>query len=94
MVYTREVSVSESSIVGPKGRVVIPQRFRDQLGIGEGDEVVFGLNSHGALIMLTRSQLVDSLTGAWSDAKKTAGVGSLVDDLFADRRADAAIDAS
>lgn len=71
--------------MGPKGRVVIPQRFRDQLGIAEGDELIFLTNAHGVLTVLTREQLVGQLSGSWDD-----NGGSLVDELFADRQADVA----
>ena len=36
--------------VGPKGQVVIPKRFRDELGIEPGDEVVVSLSENGVLI--------------------------------------------
>ena len=36
--------------VGPKGQVVIPKKFRDELGIKPGDEVVVSLSEKGVLI--------------------------------------------
>jgi len=36
--------------VGPKGQVVIPKKFRDELGIEPGDEVVVSLSEKGVLI--------------------------------------------
>ena len=36
--------------VGPKGQVVIPKKFRDELGIEPGDEVVVSLSGNGVLI--------------------------------------------
>lgn len=88
------MSVTESSIVGPKGRVVVPQRFREELGIDEGDEVLFTVGPHGALCLLTRSQLVTALAGSWARANDSEQPVSLVDELFADRRAEAARDRS
>jgi len=85
------MSVTETSVVGPKGRVVVPQRFRERLDIHEGDELVFSLTAKGALMVLTRRQLIESLDGAWS-AALTDSRTSLVDELFADRRTDAARD--
>ncbi|MEI7972082.1 MAG: AbrB/MazE/SpoVT family DNA-binding domain-containing protein [Actinomycetota bacterium] len=36
--------------VGPKGQVVIPKKFRDELGIEPGDKVVVSLSENGVLI--------------------------------------------
>ena len=36
--------------VGPKGQVVIPKKFRDELGIEPGDEVEVLLSENGVLI--------------------------------------------
>ena len=36
--------------VGPKGQVVIPKKFRDELGIEPGDEVTVSLSENGVLI--------------------------------------------
>jgi AbrB family looped-hinge helix DNA binding protein len=36
--------------VGPKGQVVIPKKFRDELGLESGDEVVVSLSGNGVLI--------------------------------------------
>ena len=36
--------------VGPKGQVVIPKKFRDELGIEPGDEVEVSLSENGVLI--------------------------------------------
>ena len=36
--------------VGPKGQVVIPKKFRDELGLEPGDEVVVSLSEKGVLI--------------------------------------------
>ena len=36
--------------VGPKGQVVIPKKFRDELGIQPGDEVEVSLSENGVLI--------------------------------------------
>ncbi|MDA2955696.1 MAG: AbrB/MazE/SpoVT family DNA-binding domain-containing protein [Actinomycetota bacterium] len=36
--------------IGPKGQVVIPKKFRDELGIEPGDEVEVSLSENGVLI--------------------------------------------
>ena len=86
--YTFRMSVTEASIMGPKGRVVVPQKFREQLDLSEGDELIFAANPHGTLTLMTRHQLVEMVAGAWLTDENL----SLVDELFADRRAEAARD--
>lgn len=78
------MSVTERSLVGPKGRVVIPQKFREKLGIAEGDELIFAVTASGALAATTPAALIDALAGAWRDSS-----GSLVEELFAERVAEA-----
>jgi len=43
--------------VGPKGQVVIPKEFRDELGLRPGDEVVFSRENQGVLVEPVRSSL-------------------------------------
>jgi AbrB family looped-hinge helix DNA binding protein len=47
--------------VGPKGQVVIPKPFRDELGIGPGDEVIFWLE--GDDLHLKRVPQLETLRG-------------------------------
>ena len=68
-----------TSRIGPKGQVVIPKMFRDQLGIAPGDEVDFSLDD-GMLIVKAvhpSSTLRGSLKGS-----------GLTELLEADRRAE------
>ena len=51
--------------VGPKGQVVIPKKFRDELGIEPGDEVEVSLSENGVLI---QSVHTTTLRGIFSDS--------------------------
>ena len=66
--------------VGPKGQVVIPKKFRDELGIEPGDEVVVSLSENGVLIQSVHT--TQSLRGMF------AGSGMLKM-LMDDRRKEA-----
>ena len=66
--------------VGPKGQVVIPKKFRDELGIEPGDEVVVSLSENGVLIQSVHT--AQSLRGMF------AGTGMLKM-LMDDRRKEA-----
>ncbi len=69
------------------GRVVIPVEYRRALGLRAGDAVVVQLDD-GALRILTRAQAI------WRAqeivAKYVSPERSLVDELIAERRAEAA----
>ena len=66
--------------VGPKGQVVIPKKFRDELGIAPGDEVILSLSENGVLIQPVHTS--QSLRGMF------AGSG-MIKMLMDDRRKEA-----
>lgn len=68
--------------VGPKGQVVIPKPFRDELGIKPGDEVIFWLE--GEQLHLKRYQEPTTLRGL------LAGKPGGTEELLAERRRDLA----
>ena len=76
--------------VGPKGRVVVPAPIRRQLGIEEGTELMARVEGDG-LLLEPRSAAIDRLQ-ALVRAAVPAEV-SLVDELIAERRAEARHDA-
>jgi AbrB family looped-hinge helix DNA binding protein len=63
--------------VGPKGQVVIPKPFRDELGIRPGDEVIFWLEDGD--LHLKRARNLKTLRGLLAGAPAT-------DELLAERR--------
>ncbi|CAN5462348.1 hypothetical protein BH24DEI1_BH24DEI1_02390 [soil metagenome] len=73
--------------VGNRGRIVLPAELRKRLEIQEGDQLILTLETDGSL----------RLTSAWELAHKGLGLFahvapevSLVDDLIAERKAEAA----
>ena len=63
--------------VGPKGQVVIPKKFRDELGIEPGDEVEASLSENGVLIQSVHT--TKSLRGIFSGS-------GMLEMLMSDRR--------
>ena len=66
--------------VTSKGQVTIPKAVRDQLGIAEGDEIVFRVEEHRAMLAKTPNLLdlagaVDVPTAkrgtAWDEVRRT-----------------------
>lgn len=74
--------------VGPKGRVVIPAGIRRELGIEEGSELV-ALVEGEAVVLVPRSAIKTRLRSLFAAARE-----SVRDELIAERRAEAARDAS
>lgn len=73
--------------MGDNGRVVIPAPYRKALGIGPGDEIVLRL-SDGELRLMSRATAIkraQELVRRYIPEER-----SLVDDLSAERRAEAA----
>lgn len=69
--------------VGPKGRVVIPAGIRRELGIEEGSELV-ALVEGDAVVLVPRSAIKKRLRSIFAST-----VGSMRDQLIAERRAEA-----
>lgn len=73
-----------------EGRLVIPAACRRRLGMTAGQDVLLQVSDQG-LLVYTPDSAVNRLQ-AWVDAHVPPGV-SLVDELLADRRAEADRDA-
>ena len=71
--------------VGPQGRVVIPATIRKELGLEPGDTLGVRLQGH-QLILEKREHILARLKARFADAPRDV---SLVDELIAERRADA-----
>ena len=65
--------------VGPKGQVVIPKKFSDELGIEPGDEVEVSLSENGVLIQSVHT--TKTLRGIFSGS-------GMLEMLMSDRRKD------
>lgn len=78
--YSEQASVS----VGRQGRVVIPARMRQELGIGEGDELVARLEE-GRVVLEKRQNVLERVRRRFSVSRG----GSLADELIAERREEA-----
>ncbi|WP_312029999.1 AbrB/MazE/SpoVT family DNA-binding domain-containing protein [Actinomycetospora sp. TBRC 11914] len=70
----------------PQGRVTIPAQLRREAGIEVGDTVVVHVED-GRVVVETRAQLAARTR---RDVARAAGGGSAVDELLAERRAEAA----
>lgn len=76
-----------TSVVSQGGRVVIPKPFRKRLGVKEGDTVFFAMHD-GEVVVTTRRARLERARALLS-RHNPEGV-SLVDELLAERRAEAA----
>jgi len=77
--------------VGPQGRVVIPAGMRRRLGIGSGETLTAHIESD-RLILERREHVLERLR---SELRKATPKGrSMVDELIAERRAEAEREAS
>lgn len=67
------------------GRLLLPQRFRTELGLGEGSEVLLRVED-GEIRLTTRSAALKKAQAAMQAFKPA---DSVVDSFLADRRAEA-----
>lgn len=71
------------------GKVVLPPELQHEAGIRDGDSLVIEIDPNGGLTMKTYAQVVRDVQSEFRSMMKP-GVGSIVDELIADRRAEAA----
>jgi AbrB family looped-hinge helix DNA binding protein len=85
------VSVVQAEIrIGTQGRIVLPREIREELGAEEGATYIARVED-GRLVLESRAAILARMQDRWRDVAPP-GV-SLVDELIADRRAEAAREA-
>ena len=76
---------NEQITVGERGRIVLPSSIRTELGLAPGTRMVVSTEPDGSLRLRPYRSVAEQSRGLYAD---TEG-GSLVDELLADRRAQA-----
>ncbi|MEJ2871665.1 AbrB/MazE/SpoVT family DNA-binding domain-containing protein [Actinomycetospora sp. OC33-EN08] len=93
MTASAEGSESAMVVVGREGRVLIPAQLRRDLQLGPGSRLLVHVED-GRLVMETPEQLMDRIQRDVAEAWQGPADTSVVDDLLADRRREAADDES
>ncbi|WP_075848118.1 AbrB/MazE/SpoVT family DNA-binding domain-containing protein [Saccharomonospora sp. CUA-673] len=84
----RQVEELNSRVgVNQQGRVTLPKRAREAAGIKPGDTLYVHVDKSGELVLETRAARLRRIR---SLANPTGDTSSAVDELIADRRAEAA----
>ncbi len=78
--------MARSLRIGAQGRVVLPSAMRHALGIKQGDELAARLDGR-RIVLEPREELLRRMQ---DELRGTRGERSLVDDLIAERRREAA----
>ena len=86
--YAVDVSGESETTVTPQGRVTIPAALRREAGIEVGDTVIVHVED-GRVVVETRTQLAERTR---RDVTRAGVRTSVVDELLAERRAEAARD--
>jgi bifunctional DNA-binding transcriptional regulator/antitoxin component of YhaV-PrlF toxin-antitoxin module len=73
--------------LGQRGRLVLPALLRKQLGIEAGDQLILAMDDYNSVRLTTRKALAAKFRGKY---KSSASKSSLVDELIAERRLEAA----
>lgn len=84
--YSLRVSHKEQVTLGERGRLVLPASVRSALGLGPGTRMLLSTEDDGSLRLRPYRTVADQSRGLFADL---AEGGSLVDELFAERRAQA-----
>ncbi len=79
-------TIGLSVTLGPQGRVVIPSKTRELLGLQNGDKLVCRVED-GRLVLESRANILRRLQAKFGAIPKSV---KLVDELIADRRRESA----
>lgn len=86
MWYRVHVSHTEHVTIGERGRLVLPASIRSELGLKPGTRMLLSTEDDGSLRLRPYRAVADEARGIFADL---ATDRSLVEELLADRRADA-----
>lgn len=78
-----------TAVLGPQGRIVIPIEIRKKLGLEPGTVINIWMED-GKVYLRSRAAARAAAKKLFRDARARLGGGSLVDELIAERRAEAA----
>jgi AbrB family looped-hinge helix DNA binding protein len=76
----------EQVTIGDRGRIVLPSSIRSALGLGPGTRMLVSAEDDGSLTLRPYRAVAEESRGLFSGLVKG---GSLVDELLAERRAEA-----
>ena len=80
-----------TSTLSQGGRIVIPKKYREKLGISEGDEVVW-TEIDGQIVLTSRLRQIQRAQALCARLFEGQAQRSLVDELIAERRTEVARD--
>ena len=80
-----------TSTLSQGGRIVIPKKYREKLGMSEGDEVVW-TEIDGQIVLTSRLRQIQRAQTLCARLFEGQAQRSLVDELIAERRTEAARD--
>lgn len=78
-----------SAVLGPQGRIVIPSELRKELNLEPGTILTIW-SEGGGVYLRSRAAARESAKQLFRDARARLGERSLVDELIAERRGEAA----
>jgi AbrB family looped-hinge helix DNA binding protein len=85
--YDAYMSHTEQVTIGDRGRLVLPASVRSALGLKPGTRMLLSTEDDGSLRLRSYRTVADESRGVFAQLAES---GSLVDELLADRRAEAA----
>lgn len=80
------MSHREQVTIGDRGRLVLPSSIRTELGLKPGSRLLLSTEDDGSLRLRPYRAVADQNRGLFADLSQS---GSLVDELLAERRAEA-----